>query len=201
MAEVSIADGTYDVPNGKVAGIITHLDWARPEPTDPPASRAGIALQRQNGADPDWYRAIFRKIGEDWLWTSRLSYSDAKLAARLSDPGIEIYCLQRDGEDLGLLELDFRVEPDCEINLFGLAPELIGQRLGGWMMQHAKAKALQRGCTRVHLNTCTFDSPQALKFYMSQGFIATRRVVEVFDDPRLQGYLDRGNAPQIPVIE
>lgn len=196
-----IADGEYDVPAGKVAGIITHLDWARPEPIDPPAARVGIALERKHTADLDWYRALFRKIGADWLWTSRLTYSDEKLSAHLSDPKLDIYALQRDGEDLGLLELDFHQEPACEIKLFGLAPDLIGLGLGGWMMQHAKAIAMQRGCKRVHLNTCTFDSPQALSFYMNQGFVATRRVVEVFDDPRLLGHLDRSNALQIPVIE
>ena len=121
--------------------------------------------------------------------------------ARLTDPGIDIYALQRDGQDLGLLELDFRAHPDCQISLFGLAPEVIGLGLGSWMMQHAKAKAMERGCTRVHLNTCTFDSPQALTFYLSQGFVATRRVVEVLDDPRLSGQFERTNAQHIPVIE
>lgn len=194
-------EDVFDVPNGKVAGVITHLSWRPTGKTDRPVPRDGFRLARRNPADPDWYRALFRKVGQDWLWTSRLGYSDAKLAEHVSDPNIEIYALGQDDEDVGLLELSFHNPLECEISLFGLAPPVMGKGLGPWLMQHAKTIAIERGVTHLHLNTCTFDSPKAIPFYLSQGLVATKRQVEMFDDPRLSGQLARNTAQHIPIIE
>ena len=61
-----------------------------------------------------WYRALYRAIGEEWLWTSRLRKSDAELAALLNAEGVEVYALTSEEQDCGLLELDFRIAGEGE---------------------------------------------------------------------------------------
>ncbi len=66
-------------------------------------------------------------------------------------------------------------------------------------MTEAVALALaSRPLLTVH--TCTLDSPVALPFYLSCGFRAVRREVDVFPDPRCDGVLPTDSAPQMPLL-
>jgi GNAT superfamily N-acetyltransferase len=105
------------------------------------------------------------------------------------------------GQEIGMLELDFRSPRQCEIAYFGLAPELNGRGEGRWLMGRALALAWRAGIERVWVHTCTLDSPRALGFYVAQGFRPYARAVETFTDPRLTGALPRTAAPQIPLLE
>lgn len=99
-----------------------------------------------------------------------------------------------------MVELDFRHAGTCDIAYFALVPELAGQRLGRWLMAETMARAWVRGVTRVALNTCTLDHPSALNFYRAQGFVAIRRTIETFPDPRGLGLLPEDAAPQLPFL-
>jgi hypothetical protein len=59
--------------------------------------------------------------------------------------------------------------------------------------------------TRVWVHTCTLDGPQALPFYMGQGFVPYARFVEVFPDPRGANACGERllgeEAPQVPLLE
>ena len=120
-----LPDGYSDVPAGKIAAVVTHLEM-----TAPPARRddpPGVwSLRKIDTPALDWYRDIFRRVGEDWLWFSRARMSDADLAAIIHAPGIEIYALEVDDRDEGLLELDFRQPGQCELVYFGVTSGLIG---------------------------------------------------------------------------
>ena len=108
--------------------------------------------------------------------------------------------MHRDGEDLGLLELDFRVSGACELAFFGLDDALIGTGAGRYLMTQAITLAFQRDITRFHVHTCTLDSPQALAFYIRSGFKPYKQEIEIAEDPRLSGDLPMTAAPQIPVF-
>jgi hypothetical protein len=92
---------------------------------------------RPEAPDPDWrldrlapdpteYRRLYRAVGEDWLWFSRLLLTDAELAAIIGAADLEVYRLTNDGDGAGLLELDFREKDECELAFFGLSRTLIG---------------------------------------------------------------------------
>ena len=192
-----LGTGLFAVPAGKLASVVTTLEMRmRPERLDEPAP--GPALVRLRDPDPGRYRRLFRAVGEDWLWWSRLALSDDALAAIIGDPAVEIYSLA--GEDVAesLVELDFREAGACELAFFGLAPRLTGRGLGPAMMRQATARAWRRPITRFWMHTCTLDHPAALRFYISSGFVAVRSAVEVADDPRASGLLPPGAAPHIP---
>ncbi|MDB5701813.1 MAG: family N-acetyltransferase [Sphingomonadales bacterium] len=135
------------------------------------------------------------------MWFSRLVMPDDALQAIIGDPGIEVYAVvDPAGIEVGMLELDYREPPACEISFFGLIPELNGKGHGRWLMAQAQARAWRADINRVWVHTCTLDHPSALNFYRAQGFTAFQREVETFSDPRLTGQMPADTAPQIPLL-
>jgi GNAT superfamily N-acetyltransferase len=158
-------------------------------------------LRRVEQPALDWFRQLYGRVGEDWLWYTRLAMSDAALGAIIHDPRVEVYVLMRESEEAGLLELDFRAAGECEVSFFGLAPDFIGTGAGRWLMNQALERAWSRPVRRVWIHTCTFDHPAALAFYIRTGFRPYARQIEIVDDPRLAGVLPGTAAPHIPIIE
>jgi GNAT superfamily N-acetyltransferase len=195
-----IPDGYHDIPTGKLATVVTYLEMTAPPPPRPERSAVPWSLRHVTAPTLDWYRDLYRRVGEDWLWCSRLELADVALAAIITAPDVEVHALVVDGRDEGILELDFRVAGECEIGFFGLAPSIVGAGAGRWLMNRAIARAWARPIRRFWLHTCSLDSPAALDFYRRSGFVPYDRKVEVFDDPRLTGVLPRSAAPQIPMI-
>lgn len=187
---------------GELGTIVTSLEM-----TTRPALRAmpesDLRLERWNAPSPGKYRALYRRIGEPWLWFSRLELDDAALSAIVAHPQVHIWAvLDRRGIEIGILELDFRETGQCEIAFFGLVPELVGKGHGKWLMAMAlQAGWAEPGVTRLCVSTCTLDGPGALSFYIKSGFKPYRRHIESFGDPRLSGLIPRDAAPQIPLIE
>lgn len=189
------------VEPGMVAAIVTHLEM-RDRPRPAPVPPAPLRLVPWKRADLPAYRALFARVGAPWLWFSRLVMMDADLAAIIHDPAIEVYAVSDPrGIEVGLLELDFRALPDCELSFFGLVPELNGKGLGRWLMAQAKSLAWRKGVDRFWVHTCTLDSPSALGFYIKSGFTPYAREVETFADPRLSGILPRDVAPHAPLLD
>ncbi len=190
------------IANGELGAIVTSLEITRR-----PALRAmpdsDLRLERWSAPTPDKYRALYRRVGEPWLWFSRLELDDAALSAIIDDPKVRIWAvLDRRGIEVGRLELDFRETGSCEIAFFGLVPELAGKGHGKWLMAMAlQAAWAEPGVKRLWVHTCTLDGPGALNFYVKSGFKPFARQIETFPDPRLSGLIPRDAAPQIPVIE
>lgn len=190
------------IAKGELGAIVTSLEM-----TSRPALRAmpdsDLRLERWNAPTPGKYRALYRRIGEPWLWFSRLELDDASLLAITHHPQVRIWAvLDRRGIEIGILELDFRETGSCEIAFFGLVPELAGKGHGKWLMAMAlQAAWAEPGVNRLWVHTCTLDGPDALSFYIKSGFQPYQRQIETFADPRLTGLIPRDAAPQIPVIE
>src|SRR3954470_20836802 len=124
-----LRDGYSDVPAGKIAAVVTHLEMTeRPAPRPDPAGAS--MLRRVPSPDLDWFRHLYRRVGEEWLWFSRLQIADAELSAIIHLPLVEVHALVQDGRDEGLLELDFRQSGACELVFFGVTAKLIGSGAG-----------------------------------------------------------------------
>ncbi len=189
--------GVTDLPPGKIAEVVTYLEMlAAPVRREAPAG--GFTLERFS--DVTRYRALFRRVGERWLWMSRLVMPEAALRAILDSPAVEAFALRSGGEDIGILELDFRQAEQCELAYFGVVPEAIGTGAGRFLMTEAVTRAWARPIRRFWVHTCTHDHPRALAFYQRAGFRAYKRAIEIADDPRLTGHLPREAAPDVPVI-
>ncbi len=192
--------GYYDLKPGKLATVVTSLEMLTKPDIPHTASRIDANLDAWSPADPASYRALFRHVGENWLWCSRLLMTDDELSVIVNDVQVDVYAVMQNGMAGGLLELDYRQPMTCEISYFGLGSELIGQGVGGWLMCQAIKHAWSHDIQRLWVHTCTLDHPGALGFYQHFGFKPFKQQIEIIDDPRLHGTLPRTAAPQIPMI-
>ena len=194
------------VASGQLATIVTSLEMlAPPAPQGP--SKSALRLERWPApVDRDRYRALFREIGQPWLWRGRLVMDDAELAAVLDADTTEVHvATRRDGVAVGLLELDFAVPGEFEIAYFGLVPGMTGNGHGAWLMAHALRLGWMGGAAklptkRAWVHTCDLDHPSALGFYQREGFTPFERAVEIYPDPRAAGLYPADTAPKIPLL-
>lgn len=193
-----LADGLHDVPDDRIAAVVTSLEM-RSRPAPRPEPEGPWRLQRLPYPDLDAYRALYRKIGDEWLWFSRVMMSDGELAGIVHHPGVEVYGLEVSGALDGLLELDFRGDGEAELAFFGVVPSLIGGGAARWLMNRALEIAWKRPISRFWVHTCTLDHPNALAFYRRSGFVAFRRQIEIAADPRLQG-VSMASRERTPVL-
>lgn len=200
-----LTSGLHDVTAGKLATVVTCLEMqARPAPRAERGAVLGAtpwSLRRVESPTLAWYRELYRRVGGEWLWSSRLEMSDHALAAILGHALVEVHALELGGRDEGLLELDFREAGVCELAFFGLTAVLVGQGAGRWLMNRAIERAWSRPLDRFWVHTCSLDSPGALDLYRRSGFTAYAVKIDVYDDPRLTGVLPREAARQVPLID
>jgi GNAT superfamily N-acetyltransferase len=183
------------LPEGHLGAVVTYLEMTeRPKPRPLPASP--FRLLRWPDPDPSRYRLLFERVGSRWLWYSRLAMDDERLRLEMAEVHAVV---DRSGIEVGMVELDFRGEGECLIRFLGLVPELAGRGHGAWLFARTLALAWRPGVERVAVNTCTLDHPAALPAYLKAGFTACKRAFESFPDPRLNGLLPAGAAPQVPL--
>jgi GNAT superfamily N-acetyltransferase len=195
-----LSDGYHAVADGKVASVVTSLEMTampalRPDVGDPTWLFARLERPRA-----EEYRNLYRLVGQEWLWFSRLELTDAALEAIIHSPQVEIYRLDAGAGAVGMLELDFRVASECELGFFGLTSALTGGRAGRWLMNRAIERAWARSIRRFWVHTCNLDHHAALAFYQRSGFTPYRLQIEIADDPRLTGVLPETAAPHVPII-
>jgi len=185
-----------EVPPGHLGAVVTYLEMTE-RPGAAPIPPSPLRMERRDTIDPDRYRALFRMVGARWLWFSRLRMGDAELAATIAEVHV---VTDEAGADRGLVELDFREPGECLIRFLALSPELAGRGNGRWLFAETLARAWREDVRRVSVHTCTLDHPAALPAYLRAGFVAVRRALETFPDPRLAGLLPEETAPQVPLI-
>jgi GNAT superfamily N-acetyltransferase len=148
----------------------TYLEmFAHPHGIVPPP-REGVAVVHAKSTSVPYYRFLYDTVGRAYDWTSCKKLSDAKLAALLHDPRLEVHVLMADGVPAGFAELDRRIDGEIELVQFGLMPEFIGQGLGRYFLQWTIDKAWSYSPRRFWLHTCTKDHAAALPNYLKAGF-------------------------------
>ncbi|MEJ4043761.1 GNAT family N-acetyltransferase [Erwinia sp. SLM-02] len=199
---ISMAPAGYSsVPAGHVATVVTCLEMLEKPRVRQGELPAGVTLEVIDSTDMNRYRKLYRHVGEEWLWFSRIIMKDHKLAEILEDKNVVVYALQCDGKDIGILELDYRVAGECELAFFGLTSQATGKGLGRCLMDAAIFMVWNKPVSRFWVHTCTFDHPAALNFYIRSGFQPYAIQIEVAPDPRLTGYLPENAAPHIPLLK
>ncbi len=125
-------------------------------------------IERMQTPDVNFYRFLYRTVGEMWRWRERNLLSDDALYDILTRS--EVYVLYSNGTPAGYVELDRRGD-DTEIAYFGLRPQFHGKGLGKHLLSHGIAQAWAGGARRVFVHTCNLDGPHALDNYQKRGFI------------------------------
>ena len=166
----------------RVGVTVTFLRMDRPPPPGP-ALPPDCALLRVARCTVPFYRYLYGTVGGPYVWWLRRTLSDAALTGLLGAEGVSIHVLYRDSEPWGFFEIDRRGAPVVNLSYFGLMPHAVGHGLGAGFLAAAVAEAWEGGTSAVTVNTCTADHPRALPAYERAGFVALRRVNEVWEVP------------------
>jgi GNAT superfamily N-acetyltransferase len=193
-------NGYTDLPPGHIANFVTYLEMAPPESL-PESAGAPYRVSKVEAPSLSWYRAIYRRVGDRWLWVGRAMMEDAALSAWLTAPTTELLALEQGDETMGFAELDWSVAGNLEVAMFGVVPEATGKGAAALLMRSVQARARDEGVRRIWLHTCTFDHPAAIPFYRRAGFRPYKFAIEVMPDPRLTGQLPREAGPHVPLID
>ena len=118
---------------------------------------------------PRFNRFLYEYIGADWRWTDRLAWSPEKWRAHATSDNLRTFVAYEGGSVAGFYELQREESGSVEIGMFGLAPEFIGRRWGGLLLDSAIENAFAWGARRVWVHTCTDDHPNALNNYLKSG--------------------------------
>ncbi len=182
--------------------VITYLEmFERPGTPRVPMPAGRLALIQAESCPVSFYRYLYDRVGERWLWFERRLMDDAALAAEITRTTTEIFVLYVGGVPAGYFELDAAEPHDTELCYFGLMPNFIGRRLGPFLLQAAIDRAWSRPIERLWVHTCTLDHPRALPLYQRAGFVVYGRREVKFEDPRLTGILPRDLInPRLPPL-
>jgi GNAT superfamily N-acetyltransferase len=155
------------------------LDALRPgrEPAELPE------LVRRRPITTGDYLSLYTLVGDLWLWRDRLVWRTDELERYLASPDVHVWSARVGGETAGYFELQKHRDATVEVMYFGLVPAFIGRGLGGWLLTRAAQESFALGASRVVLNTCTLDAPQALPNYLARGFTIVREDQYLFDVP------------------
>lgn len=197
---------TDTVPKGKLRVVVTYLEMRAPpddlEVDDPevddPSPEAGLSIEPTEMVSVPFYRELYARIGEAWLWSGRTRLDDAALGRIISDPATSFQILRGpDGDPAGYAEMSAPTD-DVELAYFGLVPAFTGRGIGPWFLRQFLRRAWARRPRRVWLHTCSLDHPGALKTYRRAGFLPYREETVVQDDPRMVGLVPRSAGAHIP---
>ncbi len=178
---------------------ITYMERTAPPGEAPVAPAGDTNFKLQPNMSLGLYRDLHRKVGENWLWWERLALDDETLGNLISHPETDIHTLRVAGVLAGFAELDRSDGSAPAIRDFGLLPDFIGRRLGGFMMESLLHLAWRPAVRRVTLDTCDLDHPAAIDFYRRHQFKETRTEVQTAEDPRETGILPKTAGSHIPL--
>src|SRR4029077_6801586 len=68
-----LKDEFTQVAPGQISAVVTHLEMRTKLPLRREHAKQGeYALRRQTEPELGWYRELYRRVGQDWMWFSRL---------------------------------------------------------------------------------------------------------------------------------
>jgi ribosomal protein S18 acetylase RimI-like enzyme len=150
-------------------------------PARAPAEQLELRLRRP--IPPAEYLELYQLVGGPWLWRDRLAWSTPDLERYLESPDVHVWVARLRDESAGYFELRRHLDRTVEVMYFGLAPAFIGRGVGGWLLTRAAEEAFALDASRIVLNTCTLDAPQALPNYLARGFTIVREDQYLLDVP------------------
>ena len=140
---------------------------------DPPP-----AIVRAEVPSPALNRFLYTSVGGDWHWVDRLPWTWDQWLRWLDRPAHQTWVMSVAGTPAGYFELD-RQGDDVEIAYFGVAPQFIGRKLGGWLLTRTIEQAWAMGARRVWVHTCSLDHPRALANYQARGMTVFKEETEM----------------------
>ncbi|MEO3742796.1 GNAT family N-acetyltransferase [Plantactinospora sp. B5E13] len=151
--------------------IVTYLEMTARDQFTPADPVPGLALEPLDRDSPLVVQLQVR-IGAPYGWKSASRTGEEWTAWFAGYPHRMFWLLSFDGEPAGLVLYDLHPGDEVEIETFGLVPEFVGRRLGGYALTLGIQRAwdLTPTVERIWLHTSSLDHPHALPNYHRRGF-------------------------------
>lgn len=163
-----------------------HLEMLKPPVRTAKQPRPdGLEIVRVANTPVHFYRYLYNKIGEPWVWWERKRQTDDEISADLHDPGFEFFVPYLHGAPVGMLELNGRNPKDIQLNYFGIVPEFCGRGIGRYALEWSVDYVWSKKPDRYWVHTCSLDSPAALPTYRNAGFVLFDTITEKVRNPVL----------------
>lgn len=154
----------------KYSVTITYLEQSVPPRRRKPPPALPIALLPCRAPPVRFYRHLYNSVGEDHKWVSRRYIDDKRLAQVIHAANTEIFVLYLDGWPAGFAEYRPGRNGGMDVKFFGLVPEARGRGLGTFFFDEILATIWAKDPGFVSIETCSMDSPAALRIYQRAGF-------------------------------
>jgi GNAT superfamily N-acetyltransferase len=180
--ELRMAAERYQIPDTLVTTYLhmTRRDQFRPAYVELP----GVHIMPMGAPDVNFYRFLYRSVGEHLRWRDRLIMSEAELEAALAKPGTTVNVMYVGGIPAGYVELANN-GTETELAYFGLRPAYHGLGLGKHLLSYGIEQAWMKNIQRLWVHTCNLDSPHALENYVKRGF----EIYDVHHQPMPHRYI------------
>jgi GNAT superfamily N-acetyltransferase len=142
--------------------------------TDCPDS---LEVHRVTAPSTELNRVLHATVGKRWQWGGRHDWGQAEWGDYVHRDALETWIAYVEGKPAGYYEMEKQEDGSVRIQCFGLLEAHIGKGFGGPFLSHAVARCWERGATRVWLNTCSRDHPNAIHNYRARGFSITSESV------------------------
>ena len=98
-------------------------------------------IERMEHCSVEFFRLLYRQVGEAYHWTDRLRWSDERIRAHLATPGVSLWVMSWEGAPAGYFELREHEDRSAEIAYFRLLPDFIGRGWGKFLLTQAAQAA------------------------------------------------------------
>ncbi len=113
---------------------------------------------------------LYKQIGAEWGWRSRLNKSYREIEASLKDARVRIHFALINNSIIGYSEARIEDRDLAYIRYFGLKEGYIGCGYGKIFMRKVLENFRKEGVSWASLSTNTDNHPLALSFYKKSGF-------------------------------
>jgi GNAT superfamily N-acetyltransferase len=159
--------------------ITSYLEMRSPDSLKSKDDSRGLVVTECKIKQYQLNKFLYQFIGERWLWTDKLSWTDEAWKEYVESDQLRIWVACSKGAIAGYYELLKQDNGDVEIIYFGLFESFIGKGFGGYLLSEAIRSAWGwHGVKRVWVHTCTLDHPGALQNYLSRGMTLYRQEKE-----------------------
>jgi hypothetical protein len=158
--------------------VVTYVEMTSPDQLQPATPAVGVALRRLP-ADSSLIPDVQSRVGAPYHWRSSVR-TPAQWQEWLSHPLRQYWLITHEDEPAGIANFEPQPAGDVEITTFGLLPEQVGKRRGGYALTLVIRQAWNtppadgERAARVWLHTCNSDHPNALGNYLARGFTVFR---------------------------
>ena len=154
------------------------LEMLSPDDFRPKAmDRQDVRVTKVEIPTPTLNHYFFVNVGRPWKWYSRLSWKLSDWQRWAKNENVHTYVGYIQGSPFGYIELDQQGD-NVELAFFGVLPQYIEYKLGGFLLSEAIRLAWQLNPKRVWVHTCSQDHKFALSNYMARGFSIYDKVTE-----------------------